>query len=86
MYRYIVKVDGMKCGSCESYLNNEVRKAIPNVKVKSSRYKKETIIDSDTRLDIEAIKNVITNSHYTYLGVKEEEYFKKSLFAKIFKK
>ena len=35
--------------------------------------------------DIEAIKKVITNSHYIYLGIKEEEYIKKSLFAKIFK-
>ena len=76
----------MKCGSCESYVNNEVRKAFPKVKVKSSRYKKETIIDSDVRLDIEAIKKVITDSHYTYLGMKEEEYIKKPLFAKIFKK
>lgn len=40
MYRYIIGVGGMACGSCESHVNNEVRKHFPNVSVKSSRLKK----------------------------------------------
>lgn len=46
MYRYIIGVGGMACGSCESHVNNEARKHFPNVSVKSSHLKKQTIIES----------------------------------------
>ena len=86
MYRYIIGVGGMACGSCESHVNNEVRKHFPNIRVKSSHLKNQTIIESKEKLDLKEVEQVIINTHYDFLSIKEEIYEKKSFFQKLFKK
>ena len=59
MWKYTVEVNGMMCGMCEAHVNDAVRKACPVKKVNSSRSKNQTVILSETELDMEALMNAI---------------------------
>lgn len=49
---------------CETHINNLIRNSFPVKKVKSSRFKKETIIYSDTELNIEEVIDKIASIGY----------------------
>ena len=64
-YEYVLTIDGMMCGMCEAHVNNIVYKSFPNVKkVKSSARKNRTIIRSNEKLDLDALKEVIGKTGY----------------------
>lgn len=63
-YVYSLNVYGMRCGMCETHINNLIRNSFPVKKVKSSRFKKETIIYSDTELNIEEVIDKIASIGY----------------------
>ena len=79
MTRTTVQVSGMACGMCESHVNDAVRSAFRVKKVRSSRVRGETVIDSETPLDHEKLRQVISKTGYVMLSVSEEEIAKKSL-------
>ena len=79
MTRTTVQVSGMACGMCESHVNDAVRSAFRVKKVRSSRVRGETVIDSKTPLDHEKLRQVISKTGYVMLSVSEEEIAKKSL-------
>ena len=79
MIRTTVQVSGMACGMCESHVNDAVRSAFRVKKVRSSRVRGETVIDSETPLDHEKLRQVISKTGYVMLSVSEEEIAKKSL-------
>ena len=84
MKKYTLNVEGMRCGMCESHVNDIVRKNA-NVKLKkvdSSHAKNETVIIAEDGLDVNKIIEGIANMGYKVLGQKEEEYVKKGLFGR----
>ncbi len=71
LIEYRLEIHGMKCGMCESHINDVVRKNFNVTKVKSNRFKNETIIFCEKELDEELIKSVITSTGYELKGMKK---------------
>lgn len=69
-YKYILKIDGMKCGACEAHVNEIIRKSTNVRKLHSSARKKMTIIESNEPIDIELIKINIEKQGYKVLDVQ----------------
>ena len=86
MIRTTVQVSGMTCGMCEAHVNNAVRSAFRVKKVSSSKARGETVIESETPLDHEKLRQVINNTGYLMLSASEEEMTKKSLIRSIWGK
>lgn len=85
MKKIVLKIDGMRCGMCESHVNDVVRKTAEVNKVTSSHVRGETVILTENALDAEAIKAAIAEQGYRVLSVTEEPYEKRGLFG-FFKK
>ena len=83
MIRTTMQVSGMACGMCEAHVNDAVRSAFPVKKVSSSRVRGETVIESETPLDHEKLRQVISNTGYLMLSVSEEEMTMRSLIRSI---
>ena len=83
MIRTTVQVSGMTCGMCEAHVNDAVRSAFPVKKVSSSRVRGETVIESETPLDLEKLRQVIRNTGYQMLSASEEKMTKRSLIRRI---
>lgn len=81
-----LKIDGMKCGMCESHVNDCIRKNFNVKKVSSSHAKNETKIISENPLSLEELKEVIDKTGYKILDYKIEDYEKKNIFQKLFSK
>ena len=82
MWKYRIEVSGMMCGMCESHVNNAVRNALPVKKVASSRKKRETTVISETELDENDLRAVISATGYEVGEIVKEPYEKKGLFWK----
>ena len=59
MIRTTVQVSGMVCGMCEAHVNDAIRSAFQVKKVSSSRARGETVIESETPLDHDKLRQVI---------------------------
>ena len=86
MKQFTLKVDGMRCGMCESYVNDVVRKSGNVKKVTSSHVSGTTVIVAEDDFDVNAVSNVIKECGYKVESVTEKPYEKQGLFAKLFKK
>ena len=67
---YIVSVEGMKCGMCESHINDIIRKNFDVVKVKSSRKSKTTTIVARQLLNPSKIRTSISDAGYYVTSVR----------------
>ena len=74
LIEYRLEIHGMKCGMCESHINDVIRKNFDVKKVKSDRFKNQTIILSNVALDEEKIKSVIAETGYELKEIRKEEY------------
>ena len=81
MKKITVKVEGMRCGMCESHVNDLVRRNFNVKKVTSSHIKGETVILAPQTIDPDQLIAAISADGYIASGVKEEEYKKKGLFS-----
>lgn len=81
MKKITVKVEGMRCGMCESHVNDLVRRNFNVKKVTSSHIKGETVILAPQTIDPDTLIAVISADGYMASDVKEEEYKKKGLFS-----
>ncbi len=77
-----MKIEGMRCGMCETHINDLVRKNFKVKKVSSYHQKNETIILTKEPIDEQALKDVITYTGYKVLSIYTEEYEKKRFFFK----
>lgn len=84
MVKIILVIEGMACGMCETHINDAVRQNFAVKKVTSSHSKGKTEIFAENPLDNEKLKDVISKSGYTIIGIHTEPYKKKvfSLFHK----
>ncbi len=81
MYQTTIGIDGMRCGMCESHMNDVIRRSFAVEKVTSSHEKKQTVILSKEALDQEALKAAIAQTGYTFLDISVEEVEKKGMFS-----
>lgn len=82
MFRTTLKIEGMHCGMCESFVNGVVRDCAEVKKVTSSAHKGETVILSENPIDKEAVKAAISAKGYKVLSSEVEEYEKEGLFKR----
>ena len=75
--KYTLSLRGMRCGECESHINNAIRNNFKIKKVKANRYKKEVVIYTMDLLDETKLKNVLDATGYQYLGLIRKETVKK---------
>ena len=68
MVKTVLKIDGMMCGMCESHMNDLIRKNFKVKKVTSSAKDGETVIISDTDIDIPFAKKEIKAIGYEKKG------------------
>ena len=74
MYETVVKIDGMMCGMCEAHMNDAIRRVIPDAKkVKSSHKKGETTFRSEGPVDEEILKNIVSDTGYTFVSCHSVE-------------
>lgn len=85
-YVYKIEIKGMRCGMCESHINNVIRKNFNVKSVKSSHIKNETVIISKEPLDEAKIKEVVDSTGYIFVNIKSEEREHQSFFKRLFKK
>ena len=86
MIRTTLQISGMICGICETHVNDAIRSAFQVNKVRSSRDRGETVIESELPLNRERLRQTINATGYLMLSAKEEEIAKKSLIQSILKK
>lgn len=85
LIQYTLTIDGMKCGMCESHVNDVVRRVEGVKKVSSSHVKGNTVIVMEETASKGDIKNAIEKEGYHVLNEEEKPYEKKGFFS-IFKK
>lgn len=81
MYRTVVKVDGMRCGMCESHVNDVVRRNFDVKKVNASHTKGEVVIVSEQPIDEQKLRFAVGEQGYVVDNVTSEEYKQKGLFG-----
>lgn len=82
MVKITLQVDGMQCGMCESHVNDAVRNAFSVKKVVSSHRKGQTEILSETGIDEQALRAVISKTGYEVKAITTETYEKKGRFSR----
>ena len=73
LYEYHLSIKGMRCGMCESHINNVIRTNFKVKKVSSSFMKGETIILSYEEIDIDRLKAVIDQTGYQLIDINQKE-------------
>lgn len=81
MYKTIAKVDGMRCGMCESHVNDVVRRNFDVKKVNASHVKGEVVIVSEQPVDEQKLRSAVGEQGYAVGTVTSEEYKQKGLFG-----
>ena len=83
LVKYILSVRGMRCGMCESHIQDVIRKNFDIIKVKANRHKKEVLIIAKIAFDESRLVEVMNSIGYTYLGILDKTIIeKKSFFRK----
>ena len=83
MYKTIAKVDGMRCGMCESHVNDVVRRNFDVKKVNASHAKGEVVIVSEQPVDEQKLRFAVGEQGYAVGTVTSEEYKQKGLFGRL---
>ena len=83
MFRLTLEVEGMRCGMCESHVNDVVRKCGNFKKVTSSHLHGETVVISESPIETETVKAAIEGQGYKVGDVRQEEFEKKSWLRRI---
>ncbi|MBQ7654376.1 MAG: heavy-metal-associated domain-containing protein [Clostridia bacterium] len=82
MKKVTVGIEGMMCSMCEAHINDTIRKAFPDAKkVKASRKNSCATFLVESEIDRDKIEKAISETGYTFVDVKTEEYKKHGLFG-----
>lgn len=81
MKKVTLKIDGMRCGMCETHINNIVRTNLAKVKkVKSNHHNGEATFVINDDVSYQSVIDEITKDGYRVLEQKDEPYVGFSLF------
>ena len=64
MNKYILGIDGMRCGMCEVHLEEIITKNLYVKKVNASRFKKQIVVLTELNLAQEDFKDIIDPTGY----------------------
>ncbi len=81
MLKVIFEVEGMRCGMCETHVNDVVRRVEGVKKVTSSYAKGRTEVIAEDGADIERIKEAIEKQGYGVGKIETEPYERRGLFS-----
>lgn len=76
MYKYILGIDGMRCGMCEVHIEEAITKEIKVKKIKASRYKNNVIIITELELNEDDFHNILDSTGYRITYYRKEEAIK----------
>lgn len=79
MNKYILGINGMRCGMCESHINDTMRKNFQIKKVESSHIKNQTIVISEQEISEQDFKNALAPTGYELHSYEKTEAVKKFL-------
>ena len=82
MLKITLEVEGMRCGMCETHVNDVVRRMDGVKKVRSSHAKGRTEVIAEDGVNIELIKEAITKQGYGVGRIETEPYVKRGLFSR----
>ncbi len=82
MLKITLEVEGMRCGMCETHVNDVVRRVDGVKKVKSSHAKGRTEVVAEDGTNIGLIKEAIAKQGYGVGKVETEPYEKRGLFSR----
>lgn len=82
MVELILEVEGMKCGMCESHVNDVVRRIDGVKKVSSSHAKGRTVVVAEDGVSRGDIVNAVAAQGYGVNGIEEKPYVKRGLFGR----
>lgn len=77
-----IKVDGMRCGMCESHINDAVRKVSGVKKVVSSHSKNLTTVIGEDTISLDEVIHQIASQGYRVLDVDSSVYEMRGFFSK----
>jgi len=77
MNKYVLGIDGMKCGGCEAHVQDIVRRNFSINKVKASHIKNEVVIFCDHDLNEKELHLIFDPTGYKITSFKKEEAIKK---------
>ena len=79
MNKYVLKIDGMRCGMCEAHVEEAIRKAIKVKKIKASHIKNNLVVISEEKHSREDFSNILSNLGYKVVSYEESITVKKFL-------
>ena len=82
MLKITLEVEGMRCGMCETHVNDVVRRVDGVKKVKSSHAKGRTEVIAEDGTNVGLIKEAIAKQGYGVGKVETEPYEKRGLFSR----
>ena len=82
MLKITLEVEGMRCGMCETHVNDVVRRVDGVKKVKSSHAKGRTEVVAEDGTNIGLIKEAIAKQGYGVGKVETEPYENRGLFSR----
>ncbi len=74
MKKIVLGVEGMKCGMCESHVNDVVRKIDGVKKVKSSHSANKTEVVCEDGVSVEDINSALASQGYTVFSEDISDY------------
>ena len=82
MLKIVLEVEGMRCGMCETHVNDVVRRVEGVKKVKSSHIKGRTVVVAEDGMNAALIKEAIAKQGYGVGRIETEPYEKHGLFSR----
>ena len=77
MNKYIIGIDGMRCGMCEMHVEEAISKSINVKKVKASRFKKQVLVFTELNLGKEDFEFILNPTGYRLTSFVREVAIKK---------
>ena len=80
MNKYVLGIDGMKCGMCETHVADIIRRNFKYKKVKASHLSKNVTIISPEDISFDEFKRVFSQTGYKVLSYDKGVAVKKLFF------
>ena len=64
MNKYILEIDGMRCGMCEMHIEEAISKALKVKKVKASHIKNQVVVITELNLVESDFRNILDPTGY----------------------
>lgn len=74
MYKFTVKIEGLKCPNCERHANEAVKETFSVKKVTSSHIENEMVIIAKEDIEFEKLKAVVEEAGYQLIDMKKENH------------